>query len=268
MLAKRVIGLLSWAYDYDKSGSSWYVQNTKAKNVGKFGRGYLSRCLGLWPNSTRQQQGAEGAHGTPSINWGGRLGERSTEEPRVRPLPQPPQDRKPRTKTSHYTENPKGCVTFRSLFTHNFPVHWLLANTNHTAPVNPCHIRIHKKNRNAVTGGPDVDGSGHRPPNVSDRKSQRCPACNESSSASGGSLQGGASFKVEKAHFAAWKKMGPENRKDEVKLRPPLCRPLKHSMNEICTCTWKYRYFDPAQCQTQNLLTEVHMTQATQDYSH
>ena len=29
---------------------------------------------------------------------------------------------------------------------------------------------------------------------------------------SGGSLHGGASFKVEKGHFAAWKK-GPENRK-------------------------------------------------------
>ena len=37
--------------------------------------------------------------------------------------------------------------------------------------------------------------------------------------ASGGSLRGGASFKVEKAHFAAWKK-GPENRKNEVKLPP------------------------------------------------
>ena len=37
-------------------------------------------------------------------------------------------------------------------------------------------------------------------------------------------------LKVEKTHFATWKK-GPENRKDEVKLRPPLCRPLKHSMS-------------------------------------
>ena len=50
-----------------------------------------------------------------------------------------------------------------------------------------------------------------------------------SSGASGDSLHGGASFRVEKAHFAAWKK-GPENSKNEVKLRPPLCRPLKHSM--------------------------------------
>ena len=54
-------------------------------------------------------------------------------------------------------------------------------------------------------------------------------AAKGSSGASGGSFQGGASLKVEKAHFAAWKK-GPENRKHEVKLRPPLCRPLKHSM--------------------------------------
>ena len=44
-----------------------------------------------------------------------------------------------------------------------------------------------------------------------------------------GCLQGGASFEVEKAHFTAQKK-GPENRKHEVNLRPPLCRPLKHSM--------------------------------------
>ena len=50
-----------------------------------------------------------------------------------------------------------------------------------------------------------------------------------SSGASGGSLHGGAIFKVEKTHFSAWKR-GPENRKNEVKLRPPLCRPLKHSM--------------------------------------
>ena len=36
-----------------------------------------------------------------------------------------------------------------------------------------------------------------------------------------------------------WKRLillhekGPENPKDEVKMRPPLCRPLKHSMIEI-----------------------------------
>ena len=39
-----------------------------------------------------------------------------------------------------------------------------------------------------------------------------------SSGASGGSLHGGASFKVEKAHFAAWKK-SPEKRKNQVALR-------------------------------------------------
>ena len=52
----------------------------------------------------------------------------------------------------------------------------------------------------------------------------------KSSGASGGCLHGGASFKVERAHFAA-RKQGPENRKNEVKLRPPLCCPLKHSMS-------------------------------------
>ena len=53
-----------------------------------------------------------------------------------------------------------------------------------------------------------------------------------SSGASGGCLHGGASFKQKKkeAHFAARKK-GPENRKNEVKLRPPLCRPLNHPKN-------------------------------------
>ena len=54
-------------------------------------------------------------------------------------------------------------------------------------------------------------------------------SCAVSRGASGGCLHGGASFKVEKAHFAARKK-GPESRKHEVELRPPLCRPLKHSM--------------------------------------
>ena len=44
----------------------------------------------------------------------------------------------------------------------------------------------------------------------------------KSSSASGSSLHGGASFKVEKANFAAWKK-GPESCKNEVRLPPPLC---------------------------------------------
>ena len=39
--------------------------------------------------------------------------------------------------------------------------------------------------------------------------------------ASGGCLHGGASFEVEKAHFTA-RKMCPENRKNEVELRP-LC---------------------------------------------
>ena len=38
----------------------------------------------------------------------------------------------------------------------------------------------------------------------------------------GGSLHGGASFKVEKAHFAAWER-APENGKNEVKLCTPLC---------------------------------------------
>ena len=51
-----------------------------------------------------------------------------------------------------------------------------------------------------------------------------------SSGASGGCLHGGASFEVEKAHFAVRETKGPENRKNEAKLRPPLCRPLKHSM--------------------------------------
>ena len=55
-------------------------------------------------------------------------------------------------------------------------------------------------------------------------------AANFSSDASGGCLQGRANFKVEKAHFAARTK-GPESRKNEVKLRPPLCHPLRHSMN-------------------------------------
>ena len=41
----------------------------------------------------------------------------------------------------------------------------------------------------------------------------------------------GCKFKVAKAPFAARKK-GPENCKHEVKLRPPLCRPLKHSMTK------------------------------------
>ena len=54
------------------------------------------------------------------------------------------------------------------------------------------------------------------------------------SGAPGGCLHGGASFKVEKPHFAARKK-DPENRKNEVKLRTPLCRPLKHSMMLLST---------------------------------
>ena len=58
---------------------------------------------------------------------------------------------------------------------------------------------------------------------------RRYPDILYSRGASGGCLHGGASLKGEKAHFAAWKK-GPENRKNDVKLRPPLCRPLKHSM--------------------------------------
>ena len=50
--------------------------------------------------------------------------------------------------------------------------------------------------------------------------------------ASGGCLHGDASFEVEKAHFSKTprEKKGPENRQNEVKWRPPLCRPLKHSM--------------------------------------
>ena len=47
-------------------------------------------------------------------------------------------------------------------------------------------------------------------------------ACFRMLCASGFSLHRGASFKLEKAHFAARKK-GPENRKNKVKLRPPLC---------------------------------------------
>ena len=57
-----------------------------------------------------------------------------------------------------------------------------------------------------------------------------------SSSASRGALHGGK-FKVEKAHFAARQK-SPENRKNELKLRPPLCRPLKHSMR-LPNLFWK-----------------------------
>ena len=45
-----------------------------------------------------------------------------------------------------------------------------------------------------------------------------------SSGASGGSLQGGASFKVKKAHFAARKK-GPENRKQLSKIAAPSVPP-------------------------------------------
>ena len=60
----------------------------------------------------------------------------------------------------------------------------------------------------------------------------------ESSGASGGSLHGGASFKVEMAHFATWKK-GPENCKNEVELRPPLRLPLRHSMRQRKGCSEK-----------------------------
>ena len=49
-----------------------------------------------------------------------------------------------------------------------------------------------------------------------------------------GSLHGGATTKVEKAHFAA-SKQGPENSKYEVRFDPPLCRALKHPM--ICLAT-------------------------------
>ena len=35
----------------------------------------------------------------------------------------------------------------------------------------------------------------------------------------------------EKRFVSLHEKKGPENRKNEVKLRPPLCRPLKHSIN-------------------------------------
>ena len=50
--------------------------------------------------------------------------------------------------------------------------------------------------------------------------------------ASGVSLHGGASFKVAKAHSAAWKK-GPENRKNEVKSRPPSV-PAPEALYELC----------------------------------
>ena len=58
------------------------------------------------------------------------------------------------------------------------------------------------------------------------------------SSASGDSLHGGASLQVDpkNAHFAAWKK-GPENRKHEVKLRPPLCSPLSGWSTLWVLCT-------------------------------
>ena len=51
-----------------------------------------------------------------------------------------------------------------------------------------------------------------------------------SSGASGVSLHGGVKFKVEEAHFGCIKKAPGEPHKNEVKLRPPLCRTLKHSM--------------------------------------
>ena len=46
-------------------------------------------------------------------------------------------------------------------------------------------------------------------------------------------LNGGASFKVEKAHSTACmiRKRGLKNRKNEVKLHPPWRRPQKHSIN-------------------------------------
>ena len=37
----------------------------------------------------------------------------------------------------------------------------------------------------------------------------------------------------EKRVISLHEKRGPENRKNEVKLRPPLCPPLKHSMNKF-----------------------------------
>ena len=45
-----------------------------------------------------------------------------------------------------------------------------------------------------------------------------------------GSLQGGASFKAERLVLLHGKK-GLQNRKHEIKSHPPLCCPLKHSMN-------------------------------------
>ena len=52
----------------------------------------------------------------------------------------------------------------------------------------------------------------------------------------GVSFTEGASFKVEKAHVAA-RREGLENRRNEVQLRPPLCRPLKHSRNQRKHCS-------------------------------
>ena len=71
----------------------------------------------------------------------------------------------------------------------------------------------------------DFDKEGKSAINLSDLGN----FCQILRGASGGCLQGGASFEVEKAHSTARKK-GPGTRKNEVNLRPPLCRPLKHSM--------------------------------------
>ena len=63
-----------------------------------------------------------------------------------------------------------------------------------------------------------------------------------SSGASGGSLQGGASFKVEKAHFSCMKKGSGEPQKWSKIAPPPLCRPLKHSMNNcrpLGSASWR-----------------------------
>ena len=50
-----------------------------------------------------------------------------------------------------------------------------------------------------------------------------------SSGASGGCLHWGASFMVEKAHFAA-RREGSGEKKQQSKIAPPLCRPQKHCM--------------------------------------
>ena len=59
----------------------------------------------------------------------------------------------------------------------------------------------------------------------------------------GVAFTGGASLKAEKAHFASWKK-GPENRKHEVKLRPPLLAARKSHQSP----RWPWAGSEPFRC--------------------